>query len=123
MSAGVRSSPAATAMVLRVTSANRSVGAVSKTGTTTERSPVRTLNRSIAASRRWYGTGFRFVFSWLAEVTAQTIVRGAVVGESSQVIGLKTGQQVMAPREQDEAGWLLNLDHPALGRPCVALWR
>jgi hypothetical protein len=53
VSAGVSSSPVATAIVLTVTSAKRSVGAVSNTGTTTERNPVSTLNRSIAASRRW----------------------------------------------------------------------
>ena len=47
---------------------------MSKTGTTTDRSPVVTLNRSIAASRRWYGTGLRRVFAWFAEVTAQTTV-------------------------------------------------
>lgn len=66
--------PVATAMLLSVTSANASVGAVSKIGTTSDRSPLSALSRSIAASRRWYGTGLRFVFSWLADVTAQTTV-------------------------------------------------
>ena len=75
MFAGVSVSPVTASIVLSVTAANRvGVGAVSKTGTTTERSPVSTLNRSIAASRRWYGTGLRLVFAWLAEVTAQTTV-------------------------------------------------
>ncbi|WP_343448522.1 hypothetical protein [Micromonospora oryzae] len=53
MSAGVSSRPAVAATFFRVTSAHRSVSAVSKTGTTTERSPASTLNRSITASRRW----------------------------------------------------------------------
>jgi hypothetical protein len=47
---------------------------VSNTGTTSDDRPSRTLNCSIAASRRWYGTGLRLVFSWLAEVTGHTIV-------------------------------------------------
>src|SRR5262245_21370846 len=61
-------------MFLMVTSANRSVGAVSNTGTTTDRRPARTENRSMAASRRWYGTGLRLVLSWFADVTAHTTV-------------------------------------------------
>ncbi len=61
-------------MLLSVTSANASVYAVSKIGTASERNPVSTLNRSMAASRLWYATGLRLVFSWLADVTAQTTV-------------------------------------------------
>ena len=60
---GVSSNPVVAATFFSVTSANRSVGEVSKTGTTTERTPASRLNRSIAASRRWYGTGLRLVFS------------------------------------------------------------
>ena len=44
------------------------------TPTTSERIPVATLNRSIAASRRSNGTGFRLVVWWFEDVTAQTIV-------------------------------------------------
>jgi hypothetical protein len=54
--------PIVASTVLRVTSANRAVGAVSKTGTTSDRNPSTALNRSIAASRRWNGSGLRFVF-------------------------------------------------------------
>jgi hypothetical protein len=38
-------------MFLMVTSANRSVGAVSKTGTTTDRRPASRLHRSITTER------------------------------------------------------------------------
>jgi len=55
-----------------------SVGGVSTTPTTSERRSSRTLSRSIAASRRSNGTGFRFVVWWLADVTAQiTVASGA----------------------------------------------
>ncbi len=82
VSAGVSVSPVATATFFSVTSANRSVGAVSNTGTTSDRRPVSTLNRSIAASRRWYGTGLRLVFAWFAEVTAHTTVASPAISAS-----------------------------------------
>ena len=87
-------------MFFSVTSAKRSVGAVSKTGTTTERRPASTLNRSIAASRRWYGTGLRLVFSWFADVTAHTMV---APGHCAQVLRLEAGQHVVTAREQHES--------------------
>ncbi|WP_185442417.1 hypothetical protein [Kribbella qitaiheensis] len=51
--------PASIALI--VTSAKSSVGGVSTTPNTSDRIPVCRLNRSIAASRRSYGTGFRLV--------------------------------------------------------------
>ena len=54
--------PAPAAIALSVISAKRSVGLVSKIGTTRERKPSRELNSSMAASRRLAGTGLRRVF-------------------------------------------------------------
>jgi hypothetical protein len=71
---GSSDSPRVAVTFFRVTSANRSVCAVSKTGTTRLGRLSSTLNRSIAASRRWNATGFRRVFWWFADVTAQTTV-------------------------------------------------
>ncbi len=54
--------PSTASTLFSVTSANRSVGAVSNTGTTSDRKPTCTLSRSMAASRRSYAMGLRLVF-------------------------------------------------------------